>query len=167
MRVTGYQLKEAIQTWEFKRDTAKTLFQNSLYAFRDEELYPRDEMALLVEAEDAIVKLQAAQAYLNLQVTCEVQGGTMTLAEVIKAKGAASRILAAWKQALPSDHGRGGWLGPLVREKDKEEARPVLGPDDVAKEVQAARKWVNALSVAIGRGNDIETEVWLDSSLLE
>jgi len=73
MEVTGYTFKEAIKMAILELDTVRSTFDESLYAFADEEKQDPVEIAKRIEElEGQIAQLQTAQAEYNLTVTVEV-----------------------------------------------------------------------------------------------
>src|SRR5579885_1022293 len=100
MKVTGYQIREAIRKQELQRDTVISQFNASLFKFEGEEkLSPDDVAKMFTQAEQAIANLQTGLARYNLYVVIDVLGDKMTLAEGVKRLGGAGRLEKLWREA--------------------------------------------------------------------
>lgn len=167
-KVTGYQIREAIKRQTLLRDTAASMFTDSLKRFASEDKpSPDDMMVDFYKADKAIVKLQVAQMQYNLAVklTTQVDRKPITLAEAVKRLGGASRCEKMWRTAAtPETHlFRGD-----TRRKDEERAISTLTLSEAAKRSSAAAKGVAQLRQAIAIANATEIDLEdLDESLLQ
>lgn len=161
MKITGYQLREAIKVWQLRKTAAEAAFTDSLTKFKDEvKEEPAEVAERLVEAETAIVRLQVAQARYNLAVLVSVAGipDDITLAEVIKLAGATSRIEKVWSGAtstlsMNTRHSYG------VRDPNHDHAKASITPKDILERTSALTKRAGALRAALGAGNTREVDI--------
>lgn len=170
MKVTGYQLREALDEAKLVLSTTADQFESSLHAFEDEDKKsPEVVMESIRAAEDRVAELQALQEQYNQQVTVTADGQTMTLALAIKRRGYADRISALWKSAMT-----GGEVDrryrymrddPKKRSKDDEYAKPTITPDQATTLARQATRRTNALKTAIAKANLTEVEMNIDFEL--
>ena len=168
MKVTGYQLREAIRRHELARDTAANLFKDSLHKFQGEDkANPMDAMNQFKEAGSAVVTLQTAQQRYNLAVSVEVQGKQVTLSEAVKSLGGAGRAEKMWRDAVSQKKDRYDYQNNLERSKDTERAVRVVPYETAMKQANASAGYAGAVRAAIATGNATEVEIEnLDASVL-
>ncbi len=170
MKITGYQLREAIKQQVLRRDTAAQVFPSSLRTFPDEEKdTPASVMNEFLLAEQAVAQLQVAQMRYNLEVQVTVVGERMTLAEAIKRVGAPARAEKMWRTATGPRMDRYRSLDDNV-EMDplKVRAKPTMTSKEALSRAQGAAKLAGAYRAAISLGNALEIEIsGLDSALFE
>jgi hypothetical protein len=171
MKVTGYQLREAIKRWELRRDTASSQFNESLFVFEAEKKDSPDVlMEIFVQADRAVAQLQTAQNEYNLKITVSGPGflGGMTLCEAIKRVGGAGRSEKMWRVAT-SDKGRDRYQSrETSRSKDQEYARRVLSVKETMKRASDAAVFAGNLRAAIAEGNTNTLDIgWLKPDLFE
>lgn len=161
MKVTGFQIREAMRRWELRRETAANQFTDSLLAFRDEQKATPDEvMKGFVDAEAAVAKLQTAQAKLNLVVTVDVQGTKMPLIEAIKRLGGAGRAEKMWRQAAGgTKKDRYGYRDENVRREGEERAASTISQKEAISRATKAGSFASAVRNAIAKGNTVEVEI--------
>lgn len=170
MKITGYQLREAITMWKLRKTTAEGQFSDSLAKFADETKdTPQMVVTAIQQAEVSIVRLQIAQMQYNLAVkVTPVDYGEMTLAMAIKLSGAVSRIEKVWSGASASSSSAYGYVTSRVRDPQQVRAVATVTPKDVLAETSRATKQAGALRAAIGAGNTREVEIEdLSASLFE
>ena len=169
MKVTGYQIREAIKRHELARDTAVQMFKKSQHVFEDEEkVHPRDVMKQFKASEEAVVDLQEAQQKYNLTVTVDVQGSKMTLCSAVKRLGGAGRAEKLWRDSVVEKEDRYAMRENLERNKDVVRAKKVLTFDEAIDSANKAAGFAGALRAAVAMGNSKEMEVeGLDSSLFK
>jgi hypothetical protein len=165
MKINGYKLREAVQKWELRRDTALMQFHDALWTFetgKEPGQLPLELSKQIVEAENAITKLQTAQLALNLQVKVEVQGKSITLCEAIKGCGGADRFVQMWKgvakltKPMGVDlYGRGDGLS---RDKEKQYATRTVEPKVAVEYATKAGAYSVALRSAVSQGNGVEVD---------
>ncbi len=169
MKITGYQLREAIKVWQLRKTAAEAVFTNSLSKFNDEEKETPLAIAdQILAAEQAIVRLQVAQMQYNLAVTVTVPGySSLTLAEVIKLAGVVGRIEKIWSGASSSIQRNNGYRG-MVRDPSQDHAKPTVTAKDILLQTSTHSKKAGALRAALGAGNSQEVDIAdLDAALLE
>lgn len=165
-KVTGFRLREAIKTWELRRNTASKQFEDARWLFEGESKPALDDLAnAFVQAESAIARLQTAQARYNLAVEVDVQGQTMPLAAAVKMVGGAARLEKLWRETTqaPQQYGYGM---QMIRTKDQERARPAVDVGTAVTRTEVAATRASALRHAIAMANSVEREVELDPTLL-
>lgn len=169
MKTTGWQIREALKSWELRKGAAEKLFPESLHAFKGEV---KDTPESLVEsfqkAELAIARLQVAQMRYNLSVTVNVMGEAMSLAEAIKRVGGAGRIEKMWGSVKPTTT-RLSYMGdmPITRDPTQERAELTLSVKDGLRLAETASKRAGAFRAAINTGNGQEADIDLDPGLFE
>lgn len=160
MKVTGYQLREAIKQHELRKDTAAGEFSGSLKKFPEEV---KDEPVKVVErflaAEGAIAQLQVAQMRYNLAVTVTYGSGTVTLAEAIKRVGGEGRVEKMWRTATNPKTDRYGYGDADSRDPTQIRAISTISTSEVVKLATVAGKRAGALRAAIATANAREVEI--------
>lgn len=173
MKVTGYQLREAIKRHTFVRDTALSVFNDSLKAFPDEHKdAPTEAMNRLMRAEFAIAMLQEAQAGYNASVTVDdptrSRAPRMTLGAAVKLVGGYGRAEKLWRQAAQPGKSRASWRDDDQRNKDIVIAMPQIPHKEAAALAEQMARVAASLRQAIALGNAVEVDMKdLDSSLFE
>ena len=167
MLINGYMLKEAIQCWELRRQTADNAFDDSLVAFPGEEkMNPKAISEELERCEQAIVDLQVLQTRYNLEARVTVQDRNMTLLSAVKRVGGAGRREKMWRQAVGQKRDR--WDRPETsRSKDSEYAQRTITQEAASEMAQGTARFAGALRAAIGRGNAQNIDFDCDASLFE
>lgn len=168
MKVTGYQLREAIKQHELRRDTSAGEFAGSLKKFPEEV---KDEPVKVVErflaAEGAIAQLQVAQMRYNLAVTVDYDlplqpavRGRITLAEAIKRVGGEGRVEKMWRTATsPKTDRYGGYRDEDERDPTRVRAVTTISTSETVKLATVAGKRAGALRAAIATANAKEVEI--------
>lgn len=175
MKVTGYKLREAVRTWSLRRDAATSQFESTLSKFKDEtKPAPVEVMSRIAVAEQAIAKLQVAQAIYNTRVSVAgMYSEPLTLLEAVKRVGPHTRAERMWRSAagLETTSKRRSSLfsGILAtRSKDNEIATPTITPDEAAKFAEAHGRELARLRMAIAAANTSEVELEnLNAALFE
>jgi hypothetical protein len=169
MKVTGYQLREAIRRHELRRDAAATQFNESLWRFEDEDkISPDDLHTLFVEAEKTIGVLQVGQMRYNRAVALNVTGEKMTLAEGVKRIGGAGRIEKMWRESVGKKDRYGRDPSDRTRSSDTQHVVRALSVKECMDRTSRTAKFAGALRAAIAEANSREVEVeGLDPSLFE
>ncbi len=170
MKVTGYQLKEAIKMKALELDTIQSQFNDSLHRFEDEEKRsPIDIVDDLRRLENHLVELQTAQDFFNLGVQCEVNGEPISLSQAIKAVGGAGRIAKMWRTAAQGEKSdRWERARNLTRNKEDESAIPTISKEEALNESRKSEKFAAQLRNAIAVGNSKSLEIsWLTDEMFE
>jgi hypothetical protein len=170
MTTTGWQIREALKTWELRKGLAEKLFPESLHKFKDEAKdSPQAHIEAYLTAELAIAKLQVAQMKYNLAITVLVDKEEMSLAEAIKRVGSAGRVEKMWGSVKPASS-RSRYMDdmPITRDPNQERAESTLTVKESTKLAEQASKRASAFRAAINTGNGREVEIAnLDPALFE
>jgi len=163
MKVTGAMLRDALRRWGLRLESAHKQFDSSLHVFpgREKEVSkPQELVAEMNRAEDAIARLQVAQARYNLAVTVKVgsgpQGRVMTLTEAVKRVGGAGRIEALWRKASMDTP---ILRGPRTRSVDEISSVRTVSHKEAVELAVKATGYAESLRAAINRGNQTEIEI--------
>lgn len=169
MKVTGYQLREAIKQHTLKRDSLASSFNGTLKKFPEEKKeLPNDVMNDFLTAELAVTKLQVAQMRYNLAVQVTVLGERMTLAEAIKRVGGPARAEKMWRSVNSPKRESYSYRDDDEMDPNKIRAIPVITVKESLKLAQGAAKHAGAFRAAIATGNAVEVEIEdLSSELFE
>jgi hypothetical protein len=169
MKITGYQLREALKQQELRRDTAARAFNGSLKKFPDEtKEEPGEVVTEFLDAENKIAQLQVAQMAYNLAVEVVVQNSTMSLAAAIKRIGGPARAEKMWRTAAGPKPERYSYRDDDTRNADVIVAKPTVTSAEALKLAQSSAKLAGAYRAAIATGNAKEVEIQdLSSSLFE
>jgi hypothetical protein len=170
MKVTGYELKEAIKMAQLELATVRTQYDETLYAFEGEEKpTPQEIMGQIEDLEDRIANLQSAQSAYNLQVKLDFQGNEITLGQAIRLVGGRGRISKMWRDAAQGQV-RDRWdrKRQVTRNKDEEVAQPTMDRLEALKLAKDAEQAASRLRSLIAQGNANTVEIeGLDPKLLE
>jgi hypothetical protein len=176
MKLTGYQLQQAIKARQEDRDLLQGQFSGSLFKFEDEVKRDPVEIAQDLErAEREIAQLQAAQGVYNSKVTITVAGQDISLLQAIKQVGGANRLANLWKQVAQQSAGtlgggRRNRYDPFghgaVRDKEQEYAKATVSAETAVEKAKESAKAARAMSAAISAGNAVEMEVEVNPELL-
>lgn len=104
MQTTGNTIRDLVKSWELRKATLETLFQDALYSFDGEtKKSPTLLSEQIFEAEEKIVRLQVAQAEFNSTTFVESRllGKTLSLTEIVKLVGAFERMTKLWAGTVP------------------------------------------------------------------
>lgn len=166
MKVSGYQLREAIKAQAARRDFAASQFTDVLKAFPDEHKpAPGDVGAELLKAEEAVAKLQVAQMRYNLQVY--LPGGELTLAQAIKMIGGVGRAEKLWRAAAAPKKDRYSLHNEDSRAKDTLVAAPTVSRETAHELATKLARHAATLRQGIAVANATVIDVIdLDASLL-
>jgi hypothetical protein len=169
MKITGYDLRDAISGWQLKRDAATKAFDGSLYKFPDENKETPNEVVASIEAAELIIaKLQTAQMEYNLKVQLKLPGGTLSLAEAIKRVGGLGRIEKMWKSAAsPKKRSYLDLDEVPTRDDGRIVAERQLNTKEVIEQASKVGKLAGKFRSAIAVGNATEVDIDLDPSLFE
>jgi hypothetical protein len=176
MKMTGYQLREAIKQQELRRDTASRMYDGSLRRFPDEpeKENPQQVVATYLRAEAAIATLQTAQMRYNLAVRVEVPyedsvfpDGETTLAFLIKLVGSLARAEKMYRKGVGPKEDRYSYHDD-VRQVGQVHAIPTITPAAAVERATEYAKKAGKVRATIAVANatliDIEG---LDPALVE
>lgn len=167
-RVTGYSLREAIKQHTLKRDTAATMFSDTLRAFPDEKKpAPGDVMKTFLDAEDAIARLQTAQMRYNISVRVTIDGESLPLAAAVKLVGGVARAEKMWRSAATPKTDRFGYRDDS-RDANTIVSVATITPQEAVGHATKTAKRSAVLRQAIAVANATEILIEdLDASLFE
>lgn len=165
MKVTGYQLREALRKWTTKMEVLKVRFDDSIWEFPGEQ----KKMPLEVSQEwekvmTNVALLQCAQQRYNREVSITLTNTpreeTMTLAMAVKLIGMYGRLESAWRKATIGN-GKDRWDrgSGASRSKDTEYAKKSLSQEKLAECSDNMSNYTSALRAAIARGNATEIDI--------
>lgn len=176
MKVTGYQLQQAIKARQEDRDLLQGQFNGSLFKFEDEVKRDPVEIAQdLEKAEREIAQLQAAQGIYNTKVTITVDGQDISLLQAIKQIGGANRLASLWKGVATQtagtlSSGRRNRFDPYghgaVRDKEQEYAKATVTAEQAIERSKSTSKAARAMRAAISAGNAKQVEIDINPELL-
>ncbi len=156
MKVSGYQIREALKRQELRRSALQLQAKDSLWKFTGEtKSTPQEIMAKLEAAETAIATLQTLQDRYNLQTT--VLGVPLTRA--VKQVGAAGRLEKLWRELAMSSGNDVFHRGAVTeRNKESEFAVKQISIDEAMKKAFEAATIAGNLRAAIAKANANEIE---------
>jgi len=176
MKITGYQLQQAIKARQEDRDLLQGQFSGSLFKFEDEVKRDPTEIADdLAKAEREIAQLQAAQGVYNTKVTITVGGQDISLLQAIKQIGGANRVAGLWKGVAQQSAGalgggRRNRYDPYgqgsVRDKEQEYAKATVDAETAISKAKETSKAARAMRAAISAGNAKSVDVEINPERL-
>lgn len=159
-KVTGYQIREAINRWSLRLQTSTRLFKDSIWKFEEEaKENPAVVVSQVSDAHDSISRLKEIQQFYNRQVKVDLPDETITLALAVQLLPGAGQVEKMWRDAA-TDTGRDRYsYRETSRDKDHEYAQRQISVQDAAKRAEDAARWASSLRNAISRGNTKEVAV--------
>lgn len=160
MKVTGYQLQQAIRELHHARDIVAAKFDDSLFVFTDENKpHPTKVMEEFLVCEAKIAKLQTIQQMYNLRVRVQLLGNEMTLSEAVKRVGGAGRAEKMWRLHAKESNVKKEYYGRrTVRNKDEEYPIRQISVEDTHERARDAARFSSRLRSAIQVANTTELE---------
>lgn len=160
MKVTGYQLREALRRWTTKQQISAKIFPETMFSFDVKpSVTPREVADDFWDASVAVAKIQVAQQKFNFAVSVTVDGNTMSLAEAIKLLSFAGQASKMWRTAA-ADNGRDRYSArELKRSKDDEIARRVVSVQECMKASEDRDRFNSLLRSAVAKANGTEVEI--------
>ena len=176
LKITGYQLQQAIKARQEDRDLLQGQFNGSLFKFEDEKKRdPVDIADDLAKAEREIAQLQAVQGVYNSKVTITVGGQDVSLLQAIKQVGGANRLATLWKNVATQtagtlSSGRRNRYDPYgsgaIRDKEQEYAKATVSAEIAIEKAKTTSKAARAMRAAISAGNAKQVDVEINPELL-
>jgi hypothetical protein len=159
--VNGFMIRDAMNRWNLKRDTANKQFPNSLYAFDDDEgnLAPEEVIRNYAEADEAYAQLQVIQQAYNAKITINYQDRKISLALGVKLIGGAGRIEKMWRSAIAEKRDRYSDGPPRERTKDSQYAKRQISPKEAMSGAEVAAKSAATLRSTIAKANGTDIDV--------
>jgi hypothetical protein len=169
LKVTGYQLREALRHWRSVQEGLAIDLKGSLYYFDiKEKIDPLVVAEDYRAAEDAVASIEEAQQKYNLRVTMTISDEPKTLTYAIKALGMAGRYAAVWKSvANDKQNIRWGESYERVRNKDEVHAKRTISKETATKMRTAANKYASDLRQAIALANASKLEIDIPEYLID
>lgn len=176
MKTNGYKLREAIKVWETRKELAEQGLSKALFVFENDRdsicnaENPTFHWEGIEDAEQAIVRLQTAQAQYNLKVKVQVGEMSAPLAYGIKYIGAIQRFVKLWKALLqkgtiPDE--RYARQHAWIRKEDEVHAKKTLEDEVCRANILHWKQEENKLRARIATANAEEVEIeGLDEELL-
>jgi len=168
MKVTGYQIREAIKQWELRKDAASRVLDDSLKVFPGEEKpHPSILIGDYLQAEVAIAQLQTLQSRYNLAIKFDFEGKDMSLCEAVKSLGGYSRVEKLWRLASAGGKKDRYYGKEDERDPTKQYAKQVVSPTEGVKLATNAARRASALRAGIATCNAMEKEFDVPTALFE
>lgn len=160
MKLTGYQIREALRRAVANKTILEKQFGQSLWAFpKENKSDPRKLGIELQEADNAVASLQCLQQKYNDTVQVKVGDRHYTLALAVKKIGGASRLATLWKNAAIEDGSKDRYSGrKLSRDKDEIQAVRQVSQDEARQLAQSASSEAGLIRAAIAIGNSEEID---------
>ena len=172
MKVTGYQLREALRHWRSVMDGLAIDLKGSLHYFDiKEKVDPLTVAKDYKAAEDAVARIEEAQQRYNLRVTLSIGDASHTLTYAIKAVGMAGRYAAVWKTVATGGSARSserlwGVSRAQVRNKDDVHAKRTIDKETATKMHTAANRHAADIRQAIALANASKLEIDIPENLI-
>lgn len=174
MKVTGYQLKEAIKRWEARKKPLLREFRNSFFRKPSQSgrlpLEIEKDIALV---ETSIASLQESQAKYNLAITVSYflfgEEKRMSLMNAVKTIGGIGRMEGLWKaesskEEDPYDNQR---LHYGATNTQYEWPKRTMLIKDIVETAAQKNAELTALRAGIAEANSKEFNLDIDSSLFQ
>jgi len=162
MRVTGYQIREAINRWSLRKTTIYKQFNESIWAFQGEEKQkPQEVVTLMAEAKRSWARLKEIQQFYNRTVTLTFDGKSISLCLAVQMLPGVGQIEKMYRDAS-TDTGRdrySGYREVQQRSKDTEYAGRQISMKDALAAAEKASRSSSSLRNAIARANTQEIEI--------
>lgn len=169
MKVTGYQLREALRHWRSVLEgLAIDLKGSTRYFDPKEKVNPLTVAKEYMAAEDAVAKIEEAQQKYNLRVTLIIVDEPYTLTYAIKALGSAGRYAAIWKAEASDKQSKREWGDSYdyVRNKDDIHAERAISKEEASKMRTAANRHASDIRQAIALANASKLEIDIPENLI-
>lgn len=175
MKVTGNTIRDLVKSWELRKVTLETLFQDALFKFDDEtKRSPLEISEEILQAEQKIVQLQVAQAAFNASTYVESRllGRRLSLTEVVKLVGAYERLAKLWgatvqKKVKASRYLDSSTSAP-VRNTTQVVAKEAIDIKGRSEMIEKYSKLLGHLKGLVSEGNNmVVPSTILDPSLYE
>ena len=169
MIITGYKLIEALKMKKLEIESLQSQYEDSLYAFPDDEkLKPQDIISDISRLEIQVSLLQTAQCYYNVAVEFDgTNGKRMHLENAINLVGAISRQSHMWKIAAKGEK-RSQYSSPqLSRSSEEIVAKPTIDKKQALQGAKQSEQMISQLRSLIALANNTQLEIsFIDESLL-
>lgn len=170
MKVTGYQLREAIRRWNTRRDLAAKKFTDHTFAFEGETKDVKTVADEFAKADAITATLEDAQQRYNQLVVFNVSWqDNVSLSLAVKMIGGAGRYEKMWRGVV-TDTGNDRYMmrGRAERSKDNEYAHKTVTDEEALRIADQAARRASELRAAIAVANGIVQDIsGLDPSYFE
>jgi len=158
MKLTGYQLREALRRWELRRKAAEAQFRECIWVFPGEEkIHPREAGGELALCEDACAVIQEAQQRYNMIVPLG-NPPLKSLAYGVKAIGGYGRLEKLWRDTAVEHKDRYEQRESRQRTADSVHAVRQISVRDALKIAHKAAETAGNIRAAIGSANNTVVE---------
>lgn len=163
MKVTGYQLREALRNWHTRLDVLNKQFRESLWQFPDSEqpadFKPDTLAAQFAQADDTVAALENAQQVYNQKITVTIAGRKVPLSYAVKRVGGAGRLEKMWRWAA-TDNGRDRYsYRETSRKSDEVYAKRMASMNDCVRAAEKTASLASELRSAIAAANATEIDL--------
>lgn len=159
MKLTGYQLREAIRAQRLRRETASKLFSDSLWLFDGQPSRTKEYFDEFEAADHAVATLEAVQQTYTDRVPVTVHGKSISLTMAVKLIGGAGRAEKMWRDSATDKNADPYSRGPTrTRDKDTVYANRSVTTEFAVKLAHHYGKQASGLRAAIASGNMMEVE---------
>ena len=170
MKVTGYQLREAIKRATKRADLSRRVFQESATAFADEKKDPLAAGTAFEQRGIDVAELQALQQQYNHSVVLPaicLRGKPMTLAVAVKLVGHAGALEKEWGNMAAAKRERYGRDPATERDNTKTYATKLVTPELALAQAEQHGGYAARLRAAIAVANNTVIDLDCNPELLQ
>ena len=170
MKVTGYQLREAIKRATQRAEMARLVFKDSVVGFEDESKNPMAAALAFEQRGTEVALLQALQQQYNQAVVLEgieVCGKPITLAVGVKLVGHAGAIEKEWRQMAAAKRERYSSDPITERDCNKVYAKKLVTPELAMAQSESHGAFAAKLRAAIAVANNTQLIMDVDPALVQ
>ena len=177
MKITGYQLQQAIKARQKTRDLLQGQFNGSLSKFEDEDKRSAIDIATDLERLEAeIAAIQTVQGVYNTKVMLTFEDSSISLLQAVKQVGGLNRLANLWTGVAErcsgaTSQGRRGRYDPYghqsVRDKEQEYAKETVTAEQAIEAAEKASKKARTLRACISAGNAREIDLDINPELVD
>jgi len=162
MRVTGYQIREAINRWSIRKTVIHKQFNESVWAFQGEEKQkPQEIVELMAQANRTWARLKEIQQFYNRTVTLTHGGQSISLCLAVQMLPGLGQIEKMYRDASTNTRWDrySSYDCQHSRSKDSEYATRQITMKDALAKVEESSRSASSLRNAIARANTQEIEI--------
>ena len=169
MKVTGYQLREAIKRATQRAEMSRNVFKDSATGFEDESKDPMTSATAFDNCGVDVALLQALQQQYNQTVMLEgisVRNAPVSLAVGVKLVGHAGAIEKEWRNMASAKRERYGSDPATERDNTKTYAKKLVTPAMAMRQSEICGAFAAKLRAAIAVANNTALDMDIDPALL-